>query len=216
MRSRNTYLAALCFVLLPVIVLTTSSLASAALPEALGNVAGNTFAATSSEGEFIDPASGLAIKCKKAKATGELTGPKTGTGTTAFEKCSIGGLSALSLGDKGGTVLIAGTGTLCYIDKATKLVGILIALPAGGVHIEIPALGQLLVITGSIVGEVKPINTSTTTGTYTDRRPNPRCEGTVEPEDELFIELEHDATPLRAELSREVAVTFAKEVEVMA
>jgi hypothetical protein len=123
-----------------VLPLLASATASAALPEALGNVIGNTFSGTSAEGMLEDPTSKISVRCKKGTASGELTGPKTGTGTGSTEGCTIAGLSIQSLGDKLGTILVPATGTLCYISKAKKEVGILYALPVGGIHLEVPVL----------------------------------------------------------------------------
>jgi hypothetical protein len=188
-----------------------ASTAGATFPEALDNVAGNTFSGTSGEGILEDPASKLAVRCAKGTATGEITGPKTGKGIGTAEGCTITGLSINSLGDKSGTILVPATGTLCYISKTKKEVGILYALPVGGIHAETPAIGELFVVSGSMVSKVAPVNTLTTKGTITDAKPNVSCEGE---KDGLLLEKEHNGKALVAELTRMAEVTFAKDGQI--
>src|ERR1700693_5687613 len=196
--------------IIAVLAATLPAVTLAALPEALDNVVGNTFTGTSGEGKFTDPETKLTIVCKKAKASGVLTGPKTGEGTGDFEECTVAGLAAHSLGDTGGVVLIPAAGELCYINKSTKEVGLL--LRVSPVHIEVPTIGELLLITGEVVGKVSPINKLTTTGTDVDSGKT-RCEGS---EDALSFEKNENGKPLAAELTRTVEVTFAKDAELMA
>ncbi len=207
----------LCVLVMAITGLAAASSASAAEPEFLGTAAGNTFTVESGEGELVDLSSGLAIKCKKDKGSGEVTGPKTLTATVDFEKCNVGGLAAQSLGDKGGIILLSKLpGELCFISLSPLKVGVLFVLPAEGVHIEVPALGQLLVVKGSVVGLAEPLNVAQLgpfTLTFVD--PNVKCEKAAGSEDVLLVELEHDGKPLvAAEISKET-VNFTKIIEIM-
>jgi hypothetical protein len=205
----------LCLLALSTAAFAASS-ASAALPEALGNVAGNTFTFTSGAGELVDLTTGLAIKCKKDSGSGTVTNSKELTSTVDFDECTIGGLAAVSLGDKSGLILVSLTGKLCYTEPTKKEVGILFTLPAGGLHLEVPSLGELLQITGSVVGKMTPVNSSTTAYTLSLADPNIKCSGATGKEDVLEIEKEHNGKPLvGSEVSTET-ITFAKTIEVMA
>jgi len=192
--------------------------ASAAV-EFLKNITGNTFTATSGKGRLEDTATKLAIKCEKDTASGTVLSGTTIETTVDFEQCDVAGLAAKSLGDandttapKLGLILLTLKGELCEI-KA-KEAGIFFTLPAGGVHIEIPALTELQVVTGSVIGVVTPVNTPSKTGTITITKANiTKCGGKAAG---LTLEQNANKKPLAAEEETTEAVTFAKETEVMA
>jgi hypothetical protein len=193
------------------LAMVAATTASAALPEALDNVAGNTFTATSGEGEL--KAGIFTIKCKKDKATGEVTGAKTLTSTVTFEECSIAGLAANSLGGSAATIVVAVTGLLCFIKEGSPLeVGVLFTLPSAGVHIEIPAFAELVLVTGTVIGRLTPIN-ELKTGVYSVTLPSPaiaKCGGTT-------ASLKASKNEGTAESATEVTkeeVTFAKDIEI--
>ncbi len=208
------------FCALAITALVGASSASAALPEFLDIVAGNVFIVLSAETELIDLSTGLAIKCKKDKGNGEIKDAKLLKASIDFEKCSVGGLAAQSLGDKGGTILLVNLdGHLCYINKADEDVGILFTLPAGGVHIEVPSLGELLAVKGSVVGLIQPINVllePPNPFTLEFEDPNDKCETATGNEDVLLLELEHNGTPLATALVGEEQIKFAADFEIMA
>jgi hypothetical protein len=185
--------------------------ASAALPEALVNVAGNTFTATSGAGELT--AGELKIKCTSDTGSGSVTGAKTLTAEVHFAKCSILGLPANSLGDAAETILVTGLdGELCYIKKAAPVeVGVFFTLLTP-VHIEIPSLGELVIVTGSVVGKLTPINSSKT-GPYTLEFPKTplQCEGKTA---KLSASQNEGAAKAATEVTTET-VTFAKAIEIM-
>ncbi len=207
----------LCVFLLAITGIAAASASAEEQPEFLLHVTNNLFTTEGGEGELVDLTSGLAIKCKKNKGSGSVVGPKTVIATVSFEKCNVGGLAAQSLGDKGGVILLAKlAGKLCTISTSPLHVGILLTLPAEGVHIEVPSLGQLLVVTGGVVGLLSPINVDQTgpfTLTFVD--PNEKCEGATGEEDVLLVELEHNGKPLvGAEVAKET-VNFTETIEVM-
>ncbi len=182
--------------LLAVALMISAAVSASAFanPAFLG--APKTLTGTSEEGELKDPSSGLVIKCKKDTIkSGEIENETNSKATVDFEKCTIGGLAAQSLGDKGGVILVPVTGTECYINKSAKEAGTLFTLASGGVHIEVPSLGELLVITGNTVGKDEPINTASETSTITVAG-NKSCEGQS---NGLLIEKEHSGTTLAGE-----------------
>jgi hypothetical protein len=192
-------------VALALVISAVASASAFANPEFLGTFP-TTFTGTSGEGELKDPASGLTIKCKKDKVSGSVTSGTASEATVDFESCKIAGLAAQSLGDKGGVILVPVTGVMCYINKSTKEAGTLFTLPSGGIHIEVPSLGELLVITGNTVGKATPINTSSTSGTI-EVTGSKSCEGQ---KNGLTVEKDHNGEPLAGEEITTESLTFSK------
>lgn len=204
----------LCVLALALAAFATAGSASAS-PTMLVLEGKSGFSFTSGAGELADPSTGLAIKCKTDKGSGSITSATELSTSVTFEKCNIGGLAAQSLGGKSGKITLAELkGHLCWINEATLDAGVLLTLPAEGVHIEVPALGQLLVVTGSVVGLIVHLNEPGTSGTLNFEE-GLKCEGAVAPEDELMIELEHSGSKLAGiEVSQE-SITYAGSVELM-
>jgi hypothetical protein len=140
-----------------------TSTASAALPEF--SPASGTFTATSGPGT-LQIKGGGAISCKADTVkNGVITNEKLFTATVDFTSCTALGLTANSEGDAAGTILIPLDGDLCYLSKSAKTVGALLKiLPEAGVNIEIPSVKEKIVVRGTGVAEVKPVNTKTKTG----------------------------------------------------
>jgi hypothetical protein len=113
---------------------------------------------------------GTATHCLKLTGTGEFTSDSHGKGTLDFDECEVfgTGLAAFSLGDKETTIvkealiLLTVLFLICLIDSAALLFGILIEPidPITGkptvVHIHVKALGDLLEVTGAIIGHILP------------------------------------------------------------
>jgi hypothetical protein len=162
-----------------------SGMATAALPEWLPD--DNTFPIDYTG--FVGPSTfaitgGNTIECKKAKERGEVLSAKVVDLTMDLEECTISGIiDAHSLGDPANVILVTSTGELCYINKATKEVG-LVSEPTGKVHIE--AAGQLAVISGSVIGVGAPDNKLELTFTWlfkakeTGVQEQLKCEGGAE------------------------------------
>jgi DNA-binding beta-propeller fold protein YncE len=93
--------------------------------------------------------------CSENRTTGEATGPKTIPLTLEWAGCKDGSSSMTSEGAASGHIVIPGTGTLVYIDKATGQVGVLLTLKE--VKIEIGT--TQLALKGSVVIPVSPTNT---------------------------------------------------------
>ena len=140
-----------------------ASSAMAALPEALGTFPIKIEATSGGgEGELSTLGGGISIKCKANTVTGEITGAKTGKADVHFTGCTaLGIFAANSLGDSSGTVL---TGLLpfelCYTNEAKKELGIIIK--EANAHIEVPSVGALINVTGSIIGTIGPLTKTKT------------------------------------------------------
>jgi hypothetical protein len=193
-------------------ILALSGLASAtafaANPEFLPTT-GQKFTITSGKGELV---SGFAIKCNKDKGTGEITGAKTVTANVDFEECTVFGVAANSLGDPSKTILVKATGELCYINEAAKEVGVYFTPEP--VHIEVPLVGELDVVSGTAVAKAEPINKKSKTGKQVfPSTAIASCGGKTAA---LKSEKQENGKPESAtEVSTE-EVTFEKEVEIMA
>jgi hypothetical protein len=140
------------------ITAVVSATAFAANPEFLPGTAGAKFTGKSGKATLAIKG-GSTITCKESvveKGNGELLGPKTALAIIDFKGCTAFGLPANSLGDLKEIILAHVETELCYINKATKHVGIIFTtLP---VHIEIPSVGLLVSVTGSFVGLLEPVN----------------------------------------------------------
>jgi hypothetical protein len=98
-------------------------------------------------------------RCEGVKFKGDITGAKAVSLTTEMtyctqdeptRKCSTAGAAA-------GHVVLAGTGTLAYINKASKVVGIVLTLP----ETEVECGGYAMLVKGSVIIPITPINTKT-------------------------------------------------------
>jgi hypothetical protein len=133
--------------------------ASAAQPEFLSNGGSRTFTGASKKAK-LQVKNGATIECTKSKASGSLTSNTTASFTLDCEGVKSLGLSANSLGDASGIVLLNVTAETCFINLSPTLeAGLIITLSP--VHIEVPAASQLVVLEGSYVAKLEPINTPT-------------------------------------------------------
>jgi hypothetical protein len=201
-----------------------ASSAMAVLPEGLGTFPNNISKGEGGEGELTTLSGGISIKCKTNTVLGKIDTALTGTVDIHFKGCTaLGAFSANSLGDEPGVIL---TGVLkwelCYTNKATKEVGIFIKEVNS--HIEVPSVGALINVTGSIIAKVTPTNKSQT-GVFAFSA-EPSAAG-----DQKITECEHagvkkalllasqDAKhekPETAAIKQAASVTFEKAVEIMA
>jgi len=211
------------FILLLSIYAAMSTAASAALPEFLGNVVGNTFTATSGKAELLAPANNVKIVCEKdtiSLANGKVTGAKTIEVVIDFEQCTDLGFAANTLGDKNdtegkklGLILVPVKGELCYITAATKHVGIFFTVPT--LHIEVPTLAELLELKGSVIGLIAPDN-KLMTGPYTLTLAKENIKECGVAKAVLLYETNHDKKPIAGEMITTETITFDKEIELMA
>ena len=197
-------------VLVMALFAVAATAASAALPEFLDNVAGNTYTIKSATGTLN--AGAFTIECKKDTGTGEVTGAKTITANVDFEECELFGLASNSLGDPADTILVKATATLCYISKAEKTVGVQFVITP--VHIEVPSIGELVEVSGTAQGDVEKVNTLSTGNVVTlnEKTSKQKCEGGKAVE--LKAEKEHNKKPEAALETTTEDLTFAKDIEI--
>jgi hypothetical protein len=95
-----------------------------------------------------------AFKCKELSAEGTFLekSDQHGTGTITFKGCTVAGFSMNSLGDASGTILAKGLALLCLVSPKELKFGVLVE-PTETVHIEVPALGELLLFKGAVIVE---------------------------------------------------------------
>jgi len=132
----------------------TEVIVPGAVPEFLPN--SGKYTAKSGKGA-LQIKGGTEIKCTADTAVGTITGAKTTTVTIDFTGCTAFGLfTANSLGDAAGTILTTATGELCTLTYNPLLTVGLKLSPTGKVHIEVA--GNLALVEGTLIGEMKPIN----------------------------------------------------------
>ncbi len=194
-----------------------------AKPEFLDNVKGNTFSGKGGANAIEVLGGGLRIACSENTLSGEITGNEEGIiSKLDFKGCTALGFKENSLGDAEGTILADSIPfKLCYINEATKEVGIY--LEKINIHEEVPALvGTLINVTGSIIGKLKTVNSLTTANginfTQTAAGDQTQVKCTL-----LGKELKASLTSSKdakheknesASLVQEDTVTFAKDVQI--
>ena len=110
------------------------------------------------------------IACKASKNTGKFTSPKTaGKIVATFTGCELAGSKCESGAKAGEVVTNALTGEVGYLaEKGTKapIVGADIKAESGEVLATVHCGKDSFAVTGSVIGEIKPVNTWTKTATY--------------------------------------------------
>jgi hypothetical protein len=142
-----------------VIVLAFTAIATATASAAetlwtwLPGATGTKFTGSSGKATLEKKSTGK-ITCESSTAAGEITGEKTlALATVDFKGCTAFGLSALTLGDSKGLILVHLEIHNCRIATGSNAGLLIKPLP---VHITIPSIGTLLLIEGSFVAELKP------------------------------------------------------------
>lgn len=180
----------LCLVAVFAVSAVASASASAALPEFVPSTK-QTF--TSTSGVSTLAAGAFTITCEKDTNAGEITGAKTvGKVVVKFTKCTIKVLFTFECKSKGAAngeiVTNALKGTLGYIEGYGSGVGLKLEPETASEYTngEIECAGSNKVkVTGAVIGEVTPINTSSTKGELIFKRTGTKQESGEE------IEIEH-------------------------
>jgi hypothetical protein len=100
--------------------------------------------------------------CEGVKVKGEITGAKAASLTADFEGCHEHRLTAEtchSVGAASGVIVTSGSGSLVYLNKATKQVGVVLSVSE--VNIECKG-GIIWKLKGTVISPITPINTETT------------------------------------------------------
>jgi hypothetical protein len=89
---------------------------------------------------------------------GKMTNDEEGTASLDFEGCKavtfFGSFSANTLGDAAGIILAKVKSTVCLVKSAELVFGLAIA-PTETVHVEVPAVGALLLVKGTVIAELE-------------------------------------------------------------
>jgi hypothetical protein len=142
------------------VVALSAVLASAASALPAFNPGAFTFTGESGTGT-LTTLSGFTITCKSDTILeGSVSGGTTFTvGDVHFKGCTFLGLEVNTKGDAAGIILLGKLkGSVCYISKAEKKVGAFLELEK---TVVIEAVGSKSEVKGSLVGELKPVNTKT-------------------------------------------------------
>lgn len=136
--------------------------ASAALPEFSGpfpkafSGKGGTVA--------IETVGKVKATCTGSTTTGEVTGAKQGKTTLTLTGCGAAGLTCASKGAKEGEIVSNVLNvTLGYINKALKEVGVDLK-PAKGPITTFTCGPATIVVTGSVIGRITPVNKKVNAG----------------------------------------------------
>ena len=105
------------------------------------------------------------VTCAKGGVQGEITGRKKLAMTDELTECvSANGFEKCnSVGAPTGVIRMSGSGTVVYIEKATKKVGVVLALATVTIHCGIEGTGIELKVHGNLLTSITPINTKTKT-----------------------------------------------------
>ncbi len=141
------------------VILAIAAITAATASAEIGFLPTTTF--TGKGGAKVDVSlAGTEIACKANTVLGgTMTNDKEGKiESIHFSGCkALGVFEANSLNDTAGIILVTNlTYTLCFINKSTLDMGIVLHFPAAGVHVEIPAAKTLSLITGSLIGLITP------------------------------------------------------------
>jgi len=112
----------------------------------------------------IETTTKIKITCQAATDHGELTGPKTDTEQITLTGCESSGIKCSSVGQAEGTIVTATLkSVLGYINKAKKEVGVDLEGISSPVFAEFNCGPVSVVISGSVIAKVTPVNKMTTT-----------------------------------------------------
>lgn len=106
------------------------------------------------------------VKCKKGNDSGEVTGAKTISLKIHLVECSIPGALCTSPGAAPGEIITSTlTGTLGYIEKKSKAVGLDLTSLSGAFTVFMCGATPFEAI-GSVIGRIKPVNKVVTPGEF--------------------------------------------------
>jgi len=137
---------------------TATATASAALPEFVGPIP-VPFTAKSGV-TTLETVKKATITCTSDKATGEVTGPKTGLITITLSGCEFVtiGLPCNTPGVPPGEVITATLiMTLGYISEPKHEAGVDLSTATGGPLIEATCGPLRVTVTGSVIGKITPV-----------------------------------------------------------
>jgi hypothetical protein len=153
-RNHMRYLKLIAAATMAIAAITAATATAALAAQAGGFLPKTTFIGTSEKGGKLETAA-ASITCAKANIlSGTMETDSHGTVDIHYEKCTAFGLPANSLGDASEVIL--GLSLWLYCRDSTTGAPLMWIEPSSPVHIEVPALGQLLLVTGGILGKITP------------------------------------------------------------
>jgi hypothetical protein len=114
----------------------------------------------------LDQQSGGWIDCKTVKYSDEITAAKAISLTTDLERCHkyeslYSGHECTSTGAATGVIALSGKGSLVYLEKATKKVGVLLTMSEFDVTCK-ESEPEKARVEGSLLAQIAPVNTEIT------------------------------------------------------
>jgi len=163
---RRTRTIALCIGMLFAVSALTATSALAAPPE-FSPPFPNALTSTS-KAMTLETVGGLKVKCKADTNKGEVTGPATAAMTISFTGCTIPGARCQSPNGLPGEIVTQRLlGTLGYVSRAPKVVGLDLSEPTGGPLIVFFCGEDLRVeVFGSVIGRLTPLNKTILPGAH--------------------------------------------------
>jgi hypothetical protein len=135
------------------------------LKEGVGK--GKTFKGSGGKAELHTPKILGVIECKAFKDEGKILTPKSeGKIVATFSGCETLGKKCTSTGEKAGFIKTSDlAGGIGYIDAEEHRVGADLSAESGTQLANFSCEGLTVVVEGSVIGEIKPVNTFTKTMT---------------------------------------------------
>jgi hypothetical protein len=163
--NRTPVLAA-CIAAVIAVSAMTAAVAAAAPPE-FSPPFPNALTSTS-KAMTLETIGGLKVKCKADTNKGEVTGPATAAMTIGFTGCTIPGARCQSPNGLPGEIVTQPLlGTLGYVTRAPKVVGLDLSEPTGGPLIVFSCGEDLRVeVFGSLIGRLTPLNKTILPGAH--------------------------------------------------
>jgi hypothetical protein len=154
----------ICLALVAVFAMSAIATASASalpLPEFEGPFP-NKFTSTSLV-STLETVGKNKVTCTADTNKGELTGPKTDLVTVTFTGCETSGIKCNSAGGAAGEIKTNQLASLLgYINAATKETGVDLSPAVAGANVaEFECAGIKIVVRGSVIGVITPLNKKT-------------------------------------------------------
>ena len=126
---------------------------------------------------------GTFLECGDVKISGQITGAKAASITASLGECGEWGLGCETAKAKAGNVTLTGTGALSYVSKSSKTVGIVLNVPETKALCG-PEHEHVLIIKGTVILPVTPVNTKTTAYRSTIHQTSPGTQEITQYENE--------------------------------
>lgn len=162
----RTSLLGACLATLIALSAISAGIAAAAPPE-FSPPFPNALSSTS-KAMKLETVGGLIVKCKADTNSGEVTGPASALVTIHFTGCTNTGARCQSANGLPGEIVTQSlSGTLGYVTRVPKVVGLDLSEPTGGPLMEFVCGEDLRVeVFGSVIGKITPLNKTIAPGSH--------------------------------------------------